>query len=68
MSINVNVPPVEDEQAALTLMFYHLALAAAYFEATPRDIKYEDVPDTFSRNVMWGWLGAMDALYPGDDD
>jgi hypothetical protein len=68
MSINVNVPPVEDEQAALALMFHHLALAAAYFEATPQDISVDDVPDVFSKTAIMWWLQGMEALYPGDDD
>lgn len=64
MAINVDVPPVEDEQAALVLMFHHLQLAATYFEATPTEIV---VPDTFSRSAITAWLGAMEALYPEDN-
>lgn len=64
MPINVSAVTVADEQRALALMFYHLELAAAYFEATPADIKQEEVPDTFSHTAMWSWVSAMDALYP----
>ena len=68
MTINVCAPPVENEQEALTLMFYHLQLAAMYFEATPVKIRYTDIPDTFSRVPMWQWLQGMNSLYPEEDD
>ncbi len=68
MAINVDVPPVDDEQAALTLMFHHLQLAAAYFEATPSEILVEDVPDVFSRGPIFAWLQGMEALYPEEDN
>ncbi len=67
MTINVSAPPVENEQEALTLMFYHLQLAAMYFEATPEMISYTDVPDTFTTAPMWQWLQSMDALYAEED-
>lgn len=62
MSINVDMPPVVDEQHALRLMFHHLELAASYFEATPKVISI--VPDVFSVTAMKAWLEAMEALYP----
>jgi hypothetical protein len=68
MAINVDVPPVDDEQAALTLMVHHLQLAAAYFEATPSEILTEDVPDTFSKTAIIWWLQGMEALYPEEDN
>lgn len=68
MAINVAVPPVSDEQAALTLMFHHLQLAATYFEATPARIAYSDVPEGFSEDAMRSWLTVMDGLYPQEDE
>jgi len=67
MGLTVDVPPVDDEEAALTLMFHHLQLAAAYFEATPSPIELEDIPATFSAAPIWAWLLAMGALYPEDE-
>jgi hypothetical protein len=50
MTINIDVPGVEDEDHAYGLMMHHLSLAAAYFEATatnvaaliPRDDVYSE--------------------------
>lgn len=67
MTIGVDVPPVEHEQEALLLMFHHLKLAAAYFEATPLDIDLADLPDVHSKTAMWRWLESMDALYPQEE-
>ncbi len=64
MSINIDAPPVDNEQAALALMFHHLQLAAAYFEATPSEITNEMVPEGHSRSAQFAWLAAMEALYP----
>jgi hypothetical protein len=66
MSVYVSAPPVENEQEALTLMFHHLELAAAYFEETPRAIS--PIPDTHSRPAVCAWLAEMEALYPEGDD
>jgi hypothetical protein len=60
MAINIDVPPVDDEQEALALMFHHLKLAAAYFEATPNTF---DIPEHFSAAPMRAWAEAMEALY-----
>ena len=66
MAINVDVPPVSDEQAALALMFHHLRLAAAYFEATPS--KIADVPEGFSAPAMFAWIEAMEDQDPQEDE
>lgn len=68
MSIGISTTPVKDEQEALFLMFHHLQLAAAYFEATPTRIAYSDVPETFSEDAMREWLSVMDGLYPQEED
>jgi hypothetical protein len=67
MGLTVDVPPVDDGEAALTLMFHHLQLAAAYFEATPSLIELKDIPATFSAAPIRAWLAAMEALYPEDE-
>jgi hypothetical protein len=59
-TIGVDVPPVT-EQEAVAFMFHHLKLAAAYFEATPTEIR---TPDHFSASAMRMWLEAMESLYP----
>lgn len=61
MAINIDVPPVADEETALCLMFHHLQLAAAYFEATPATF---EIPEHFSASAMRAWAGVMERLYP----
>lgn len=63
MNINIHV---ENEQEALTLMLYHLRLAAAYFETTPTVIPVAAIADEFSYNAICAWIVAMEALYPED--
>ena len=65
MATNIDAPPVADEQEALSLMFHHLYLAAAYFEAAPSNID-KCKPQTFSAPAIWAWLDAMDKLYPDE--
>lgn len=64
MVINVDAPPVENEQEALTLMIYHLRMAAMYFEATPTIIPIDTIANDFSLTAMADWIKAMEALYP----
>jgi len=66
MSINVDAPPVEDEQEALTLMIYHLRLAAMYFEATPELLPARWAANHFSSPAMIEWASEMEKLYPED--
>lgn len=61
MAIGIDITGVEDEQEALALMFHHLKLAAAYFEASPTTF---DIPEHFSAAPMRAWADAMEALYP----
>jgi len=61
--ILLDMPSVTDEQEAEALMFYHLKMAAAYFEVTGLSHK---IPEEFSSPAMKIWLDAMDALYPED--
>jgi len=61
MAIGIDITGVDDEQEALTFMFHHLKLAAAYFEATPKTF---DIPEHFSAAPMRAWAEAMEALYP----
>ena len=65
MTIRIDIPPVDDEQEALVLMFHHLKMAAAYFEATPTSIG--TVPDVHSAPAIRAWLEAMEGLYPEDE-
>ena len=60
MTIGIDVPPVDNEQEALALMFYHLKMAAAYFEASPTEI---ETPDTHSKYAIQAWLMQMEAMY-----
>lgn len=65
MTINVDIPPVEDEQEALYLMLYHLKLAAMYFEATPLEIT---IPETHSQCAIRSWLASMESLYSDEEE
>ena len=56
---------VASEAEAGTLCIHHLRLAAAYFEATSRNL--QPPSDEFSAPAMLAWLAAMEAWYPGDD-
>lgn len=66
MTIRVDAPPVEDEEAALFLMLYHLRMAAMYFEATPLVGRPSD-PKEFSLPAMQAWFDEMNNLYPEGD-
>ena len=62
--MNIEAPPVADENEAALLMFHHLRLAAAYFEAAPKDITVDSIH--FSLPAIVAWISAMEALYPDD--
>jgi hypothetical protein len=64
MAIYVDAPLVKNEQEALFLMFHHLELAAAYFEAAPAAVQ---VADVFSHAAICPWLQEMDSLYTRDE-
>ena len=64
--IHVDLPSVEDEQEALSLMIYHLKMAAGYFEASPTEIPVGAVSDTFSFPAIAAWIKEMEGLYPDD--
>lgn len=53
------------EQEAEALMFYHLKMAARFFENT--GLSHNIPNDDFSSSAMAVWLGAMNALYPEED-
>lgn len=59
--INIDLYPLEDAEEAAALMFHHLKIAAAYFEAMPLNVR---TPEHFSKPAMIAWLEAMEALYP----
>lgn len=64
MSIHVDVAPVKDGQEAEFLVFYHLSLAAAYFEATDDNLAQRIPPNLFHDPATRAWVAAMEALYP----
>lgn len=67
--IGVDAPPVEDGDEALRLMLHHLALAGAYFEATPLLIDRQRVRDalgSFACEPAFAWIEAMSGLYPDE--
>lgn len=67
MTINVDCPPVEDEEEALKLMIYHLKMAAMYFEATPSKFPDHLYEGEFSATPMITWVLEMEKLYPDDE-
>jgi hypothetical protein len=67
MAIYVDASSVKDEQEALSLMFHHLELAAAYFEAASAAVQVTDVPDVFSHAAICPWMQEMDSLYTRDE-
>lgn len=67
MSIGVDVPGVDSEQEAEVLLFHHLALAAAYFEATNPALIDRVPGNRFDTTAVRAWVVAMEALYPEDE-
>jgi len=65
--ISIDSLPVENEQEAEKLLFYHLQLAAQLFEATGWGIEGR-IPDVHSASAITAWLAAIEALYPEEDE
>tara|TARA_Y100001968_G_C19202334_1_gene640602 strand:- start:516 stop:731 length:216 start_codon:yes stop_codon:yes gene_type:complete len=68
MTINVDCPPVENEEDGLFLMLYHLRMAAMYFETTPKTFSQYIYKDEHSSEAMFAWQHEMEKLYPEDGD
>lgn len=66
MTIGVDAPRVANGEEANLLLVHHLRLAAMYFEASTEDLIAVLPSDDFSLPAMQVWVGAMEALYPGD--
>lgn len=67
-TIGVDCPPVTDSAEAEFLTFYHLKMAATYFEATDLNLGERLPADEFSFPAMRAWAASMEALYPEDGE
>lgn len=67
MSIGIDVPAVDSGKEAEVLLFHHLALAAAYFEATNPALIDRVPGDRSDTTAVRAWVVAMEALYPEDE-
>jgi hypothetical protein len=64
--LHIDYPPVAGEDEALFLMLYHLKMAAALFEGTPKVIPATAASEEFSAAAIDAWLKEMERLYTDD--